>query len=66
MPAQKSAVEIAACRGESEGCLSHVSGAHQPPSISDCFALASLHRSAYTRTTPTRVDRAQQVELLER
>ena len=66
MPAQKSAVELAACRGEAEVRPSLFSGVYQPPSSSDCSALASGHRYAWTHTTPIGVDRVQQVELLER
>ena len=66
VPAQKSAVELAACRGKAEVRLSLFLGAYQPPSSSDCSALASGHRYAWRHTTPIGVDRAQQVELLER
>ena len=66
MPAQKSAVELAACRGEAEVRPSLLSGVYQPPSSSDCSALASGHRYAWTHTTPIGVGRAQQAGLLER
>ena len=65
MPVQKSAAGIAACHGEAEDRPSFVSGAYQPPSRSDCSALAYGHRCAWTRTTPITVDRVRQVELPE-
>jgi hypothetical protein len=65
-PVQKSAVELAASRGEAEDHPSLSSGVSRPPSKSDCSAVASGHRRALTHTTPIDVDRDQQVELLER
>jgi hypothetical protein len=61
VPAQKSAVELAACRGEAEVRPSLFSGVYQSPSSSDCYALASGHRYAWTHTTPIGVGRVQQV-----
>ena len=65
-PAQKSRVDIPACRGEPGNHLFSFSGAYQPPSKQGCPALDSRHQCAWTRTTPIGVDRVRQVELLER
>jgi hypothetical protein len=51
MPVRKSAVELAASRGAAEDRPSLFSGAYEPPSISDCSAVAFGHRCAWTRTT---------------
>ena len=65
-PVQKSAVELAACRGEAEARPSLFSGAYQPPSRSHCSGQSFGHRCAWKRMTPIGVGRVQQVEQLER
>jgi hypothetical protein len=66
MPVRKSAVELAASRGEAEDRPSLPSGMCQPLSKTDCSAVASGHLRAWTHTTPIGVDRVRQVELREK
>ena len=64
MPVQKSAVELAASRGEAEDRPSLSSGTYQPPSRSHCSGQSFGHRCAWKRMTPIGVDRIQRVGLL--